>query len=152
MKNKYILVLITLFSLSFGCAMGQSQHEINKLDKEVELALDSSAKHMVLFILTQKEDEYNTAMSKISNAETLNNGLIEKAKGEKGVAGKIENEIIEDRKEEIESYKDQSIKSTVMDEKPADRKIKVKFKGQSYTIGTKSKKLYDLFSSYLPKN
>jgi hypothetical protein len=152
MKNKYILVLITLFSLTFSFAMGQTAHEINKLDKQVELALDSSAKHMVLFILTQNEAEYTTAMTKVTDAETMNNNLIEKAKGEKGVAGKIENEIIEDRKEEIESYKDQSIKSTVMDEKPADRKIKLKFKGQSYTIGSKSKKLYDLFSSYLPKN
>ena len=132
--------------------MGQSQHEINKLDKQVELGLDSAAKHMVIFILTQKEDEYNTAMSKLADAETLNNTLIEKAKNEKGIAGKIENEIIEDRKEEIESYKDQSIKSTVMDEKPADRKIKIKFKGHAYMVGAKSKKLYDLFTMYLPKN
>lgn len=150
MKHIFLFVLVTLFSLN--TSIGQSHHEINKLDKEVELLLDSAAKHMVSFILTQKEAEYTMAMERITKAEALHQTVITKTEGEKGLAGKIEKEIIEERNEEFESYKNQSLKSDILNEKSEARKIKVKFKGQTYYLSQKSKQSYDLFLSYLPKN
>jgi hypothetical protein len=114
--------------------------------------LDSAAKHMITFILTQKETEYTLAMDKVARAEDLNETLTKKKAEEKGVAKKIEDELIEERKEEFASYKTASLKDDVLGEKAEQRKIKVKFKGQGYTVGEKSKKYYDVFSEYLPKN
>ena len=58
MKIIFLFSMILFFSLNANLSMGQS-HEIKKLDKDVELLLDSAAKHMVSFILTQKEAEYD---------------------------------------------------------------------------------------------
>ena len=149
---KHILLILSLFCAMLLTNTVKAQHEINKLDTEVEVLLDSAAKHMLNFIVTQKESEYNTAMDKITKAESINEELIKKNKEAKGAGVKLEDELLEERKEEFESYKDQSIKSTVMGEKTDQRKIKVKFKGQPYNIGDKSKKYYDVFITYLPKN
>ncbi|MBX9850331.1 MAG: hypothetical protein K2X86_01075 [Cytophagaceae bacterium] len=149
---KHILLVLSLFCVTLVTNLAKAQHEINKLDTQVEVLLDSAAKHMISFIVTQNESEYNASMEKISRAQSINEELIQKNKAAKGTAMKLEDELLEERKEEFDSYKDQSLKSTVMGEKPEQRKIKVKFKGQSYNIGEKSKKYYDIFTTYLPKN
>lgn len=151
MKKPFFLLLMIIFSLAATVSKGQ-HHEVNKLDKRIELLLDTAAKHMVNFILTQKEPEYNIAMEKIAQAEALNDSLMILVKDEKGIAGKIENGIIEDRKEEIASYKEPSLKTSILNEKAADRKVKVRFRGDTYMVSPKSKKLYDLFLGYLPRN
>jgi hypothetical protein len=149
---KHLFVLTFFSFLALQSLWAQSIHEINKLDKETELLLDSAAKHIVHFILTQKESEYHSALEKIGRAEAGNKTIIEKSAKEKGVAGKIEKELISEREEEIASYKNASLKEDVLREKASDRKIPVKYKGQSYTLSTKSKNLFDLYTSYLPKN
>jgi hypothetical protein len=150
MKYLYLFAFISFLSINSSSA--QSTHEINKLDKETELLLDSAAKHMTLFILTQNAAEYDLAIEKVNRAEEDNKTLVTKSANEKGVAGKIEKELISEREEEIASYRQVSLKEDILKEKASDRKVKVKFKGKPYSLSAKSKKHFDLFSSYLPKN
>ncbi len=152
MKTLFTTLFLLAFTFIAYQSNAQGHHDINKLDKEIELLLDSSAKHMVLFILEQKESEYDLAIEKVTRAEAMNEDLITKSKGEKGIAGKIEDELIQERKEEIATYKKKTLKTDIMNEKPAARKVKVKHKGKNYLLTDKSKKLYDLFLSYVPKN
>lgn len=154
MKTLSAFLLYTFLLTGFAARTQHAhvQHEVNKLDREVELLLDTAAKHMVNFILTQNEPEYHLAQEKISRAEELNAKLASLASEEKGLGGKIEKQILEDRQEELTSYKDATIKTKVMSEKPADRKLKVKFKGNSYKLTSSSKKLFEIFHSYLPQN
>lgn len=145
MNKRFTFVLASLLAFVSMSAFAQTHHELAKMDKDVELLLDTAAKHMVNFVLTQKESEYNLAVEKVNKAEELNNTLIDKG-------AKFDAAVLEDRKEEIASYKDASIKTTILNEKASDRKLKVKFKGQTYSVSDKSKKLFDQFSADLPKN
>jgi hypothetical protein len=142
------LVLITLFLALVSFDTKAQHHEITKLDNQIELMLDSAAKHMINFILTKKEAEYKTAVDKASKAEDLNKTMLTKAAS---LNAKIEKDVEDDRDDEIKSYKDQSIKDIVLNDKGLG-KSQIKYHGQTYTVSEKSKKLFDTFSSYLPRN
>lgn len=142
------LVLITLFLNMVSVDIQAQHHELTKLDNQIELMLDSAAKHMINFILTKNEAEYKTAVDKAGKAEELNKSMLTKAAG---LNAKIEKDVEEDRLDEIKTYKDQSIKDIVVNDKGIS-KSQVKYHGQTYTISEKAKKLFDTFSSYLPRN
>jgi len=142
------LVLITLFPALASMNASAQHHEITKLDNQIELMLDSAAKHMINFILTKKEAEYKTAIDKANKAEELNKTMLTKAAS---LNAKIEKNVEDDRLDEIKSYQDESIKDAVLNDKGLG-KSQIKYHGQTFLISEKSKKLYDTFSSYLPRN
>jgi hypothetical protein len=146
-----VTVLVTMASLQVN-AQKNDVAEYEKKDRKVELLLDTAARHMILFVLSRNETEYNNSMNNIAEAEKLNAELEKKVDVLSGNALAIEKQELEGRKEEIGSYKDENLKNDIISETDKDRTIQVKFKGKSYNVGKLSKAKYDLFSTYLPKN
>jgi hypothetical protein len=147
-----IIVVLAIFIGSNTSAQKSAAVEYEKTDVQVELLLDSAAKHMLLFILTKNEPEYNTSLALIKEAEKLNAELGKKVNTLSGNSLKIEKQELEDRKEEFESYHEADLKSDIMKEADKNRTDIVKFKGKAYTTGKVSKAKYDIFITYLPKN
>jgi hypothetical protein len=154
MKNKLLLLMLVIFIFAASTAKGQAQAkaEYEKVDTKVELLLDSAAKHMLLFILSKNEAEYNISLKKIEEAELLNKELEPKLKLLKGNALELEKEELEDRKGEFASYHDEKLKEIILNEADKDRTQPVKFHGKAYKLGKTSKAKYDVFNIYLPKN
>jgi hypothetical protein len=146
-----VAVLVTMACLKAN-AQKTDIAEYERNDRKVELLLDTAARHMILFVLSRNEAEYNTSMNNIAEAEKLNAELEKKVDVLTGNALTIEKQELEDRKEEIGSYKDQNLKTDIMNESDKERTIQVKFKGKAYNVGKLSKAKYDLFSTYLPRN
>jgi hypothetical protein len=152
MKNCLYLLFIIAFTFVTFTAHSQTKTEYDKIDKNVELLLDSAAKHMLLFILSKNEAEYNTSLKKIEEAEALNKDLPSKLGHLKGNALELEKEELESRNDELKDYHDAGLKDAIMNEADKDRTQSVKFHGKSYKIGKVSKTKYDTFIQYLPKN
>ena len=154
--KKISLLLLVLF---LGCqvAFSQEEHhkekaEYAKMDAQMELLMDSAAKHMIMFILTQKEMEYTTSMSIIGQADSLYKEMVKVVAGHKGSHKQIEQDELADRKEELTPYKDAKLKQMIMAETAKQRTEKVKFHGKSYMLSTKSKAKFTVFEEYLPRN
>jgi hypothetical protein len=152
MKTKLVLLMLLTFTFATFTAKGQGKAEYEKLDTQVELLLDSAAKHMLLFILSKDEGAYNTSMKKIEEAEALNKGLEPKLTYLKGNALELEKEELESRKDEFKDYHDASLKDAILKEADKDRTQSMKFHGKPYKVGKVSKAKYDVFIAYLPKN
>jgi hypothetical protein len=152
MKNKLILLTLVIFAFATFTVKAQTKAEYEKVDTQVELLLDSAAKHMLLFILSKNEAEYNTSLKKIEEAETLNKDLPSKLGHLKGNALELEKEELESRKDEFKDYHDAGLKDAIMNEADKDRTQSMKFHGKAYKIGKVSKAKYDTFIQYLPKN
>jgi hypothetical protein len=152
MKNKLLLLTLIIFTFAAFSVKAQTKAEYEKLDTKVELLMDSAAKHMLLFILSKDEAEYNTSLKKIEEAQGLNKELETKMTVLKGNALEIEKEELEDRKAELKDYQDAGLKDAILKEADKDRTQSIKFHGKSYKIGKTSKAKYDIFSVYLPKN
>jgi len=144
--------MLAIFAGFHATAQKTTVADYEKVDVQVELLLDSAAKHMLLFIFTKNESEYNTALARIEEAEKLNLILEKKVDGLSGATLKTEKQELEDRKEEFESYHDPKLKSEIMKETDKERTTAVKFKGKAYNVGKVSKAKYDLFIAYLPRN
>ncbi|MFL5728140.1 MAG: hypothetical protein ACJ75J_01530 [Cytophagaceae bacterium] len=154
MKTIFTVLLLALAMFAgFEKASAQkTAAEYEKKDTQVELLLDTAAKHMIIFILTKNESEYNTSIARIEEAEKLNAELEKNVTVLTGGALKLEKQELEDRKEEFASYKEPSLKSDIMNEADKDRTTVTKFRGKAYNTGKVSKAKYDVFSTYLPKN
>ena len=152
MKSKLLLLMLLILTFATFTVKAQTKAEYEKLDTKVELLLDSAAKHMLLFILSKDEKEYDSSLKKIEEAEELNKGLESKLSVLKGNTQEIEIEELEDRKTEFKDYHDAGLKDAILKEADKDRTQAMKFHGKSYKIGKVSKAKYDVFSAYLPKN
>lgn len=129
-----------------------THHDIAKLDGQVEAAMDTAAKHMCMFILTQDVKQYESSMSHIAHADSLNKSLVSILNHEKSLATPEMKSEIQERSEEFQSYYKTGIKEEVLAEKAADRKTKYKFHGKSYMVGKNSQKWINEFVQYLPAN
>jgi DNA topoisomerase VI subunit B len=146
------VTVLVIFISSYASAQKTSVAEYEKIDVQVELLLDTAAKHMLYFILTKSESEYNTALVQIEEAEKLNKILEKKVDGLTGTTLKLEKQELEDRKEEFVNYHDPKLKSDIMDEADKDRTTVAKFRGKAYKVGKASQAKYDIFITYLPRN
>jgi hypothetical protein len=144
--------LLIIFTAALSVQAQNPKAEYDKMDTKVELLMDSAAKHMLLFILSKNEAEYDISMKKIEEAEAMNKELEPKLTHLKGNALEIEKEELEDRKEELASYHDAKLKDSILNEADKDRTQAMKFHGKTYKLGKVSKTKYDVFSTYLPKN
>ena len=150
MKNLYVFILLLFAAVQVNAQ--HTHHDVAKLDDQVELAMDTAAKHMCLFILTQNVKQYESAMANITHADSLNKSLVSILNHEKSLGTPEMKSEIQERSEEFQSYYKTGIKEEVLAEKPADRKIKYKFHGKSYLIGKNSEKWINQFVEFLPAN
>jgi hypothetical protein len=127
-------------------------HEINQLDKNIEKLLDSAAKHMITFILEKQLKEFETAMDLVSQADNLNKKVEDLAAKEHGYGLKVEQSVIEDRKEEIFSYYQNDAKAIVLNTRSKICSEKIKFRGKSFKVSRESAALFEIYIDYLPKN
>jgi len=154
---KKSILLLTILFLGVKVSFAQEQHhhekaEYDKLDGQLELLMDTAAKHMIMFILTQKEDEYNTSQATIKQADTLYQSIVKLVATHKGNHKQIEQDELADTKEEFAPYKDTKLKQMILAETAKQRTEKVKFHGKSYMVSSKSKQKLELFEEFLPRN
>ncbi|MFN3403896.1 MAG: hypothetical protein ACK40G_07365 [Cytophagaceae bacterium] len=152
MKTKVIFFLFfgaLFFSIP---SFAQTHQEISKLDKELDLKLDTAAKYMILYILTGKEEAYDKSQEVINECEQMNDKLAGMLKNAKGLSAQAEAESVEENKEEIKAYRDPKVKADVSSATDKDKTLKVKFKHVTYDVSPAQKKRYEQFSIYLPKN
>jgi len=131
-----------LFNLS-------AQHtEAHKLDKQIELTMDSATHHIMKFILNQDTTEYTLAISTVERAKALTKQYKALVAKEKGMSGRTDAEEAAYLVEEINLYYKPKLKETVLADKKKTEKYK--YQGTSYMVGTKSKALLDSFAEYIP--
>ena len=154
---KKTILLLTILFFGGNVAFSQEEHhkekaEYSKMDTQLEHLMDSAAKHMIYFILSQKEQEYSNSMAIISQADSLYNKMVKVVATHKGNHQVTEQDELTDRKEELGAYKDTKLKQSIMAETAKQRTEKVKFHGKSYLLSAKSKSKFEVFEEYLPRN
>jgi len=155
MKKITLLLVVLLFG--FQTAFSQEEHhkehaEYTKLDNKLELLMDSAAKHMIYFILTQKEEEYNNSLAIIDQADSLYLKMKDMVAKHHGNHKELEQTELNDRKEEFALYMDKKLKPMILAETAKQRTEKVKFHGKSYLLTSKSKAKLEIFEEFMPRN
>lgn len=150
MYKKILTLSFVAAVISLGSAQAQfSKHpELNKMDTQAELLLDSAAKHMIYFILTKNTSDFDKAQSLVVQADSLNEQLERKAVQQYKIT-KMDSYIIE-RDDEIKSYAEKGLKEEILAEKTTTEHVH--FKGGHYNVGPKGKQRFEEFTEYLPKN
>jgi hypothetical protein len=145
--KKVIFTLAFAIGLLFNQFISAQHTEAHKLDKQIGMTMDTATHHMMLFILKQDTTEYRTALTKVEKAKALTKEYKAMVAKEKGISGKSDSEEAAYLVEEINMYYKPKLKETVMGDKKKTEKYK--YKGETYTVGTKSKSLLDSFAEYL---
>ncbi len=142
--NKIIFTMAFATVLLFAGAL-QAQHtEAHKLDKQIEMTMDSAQHSMIMFILKQDTTHYTDALAKVGRAKSLAKTYKEMIAKEKGISGRTDSEEAAYLVEEINMYYKPKLKETVLADKKKTEKYK--YKGENYMVGTKSKSLLEAFA------
>ncbi|MCU0417738.1 MAG: hypothetical protein MUE33_11200 [Cytophagaceae bacterium] len=124
---------------------------VKALSEKTELFLDSAAKHMLTFIVTKNEAEYDRSMALVNQAKASNVDLEKQIKGIKSKATLASYQsTVKENIDEIAAFETTGIKNTILND--TGKQEHVHFQGKHYDIGKTSKHLFDKFSMYLPAN
>lgn len=145
--KKAIYTLTAIICMMFSGNLSAQHAEAHKLDKQIELQLDSATHSMMMFILKQDTTYYVDAIMRADKSKNLVKQYKDLAAKEKGLAGRADADEVALYVEEINLLKKQTIKATVLGDKKQTEKYK--YKGETYSVGTKSKTLLDQFSENL---
>ena len=147
---KKIIFVLTLTTSLLSNQFISAQHtEAHKLDKQIELTMDSATHHMMAFILNQDTTEYRLAITAVEQAKVMTKQYKAMVAKEKGIAGRSDAEEAAFLVEEINMYYKPKLKETILADKKKTEKYK--YQGKTYMVGTKSKTQLDAFAEYLPK-
>lgn len=145
-KSIIFLSVLMVFALQTNAQL-HKYPELKKMDQQLDIALDSAAKHMIMFILAKNEDDYNLAISTVNKADSLNKSFLKEA-GEKKL--KLDEYQVVGRRDEIKLFFTKKLKSEILAEKKTTDHIK--FRHHKYEVGPKAISYYEKFIEFLPRN
>ncbi len=145
--KKIIFTLVIASGLLFLNNLSAQHTEAHKLDKQIEMTMDSATHNIMLFILKQDTTYYSKATAEVTKAKAMTKEYKALVDKEKGLSGRSDAEDAALFIEEINMYSKPKLKETVMADKKKTEKYK--YKGETYMVGTKSKALLDAFAEYL---
>ncbi len=145
---KKTLIFLIFVTIGFQAqAQFHKYPELKKIDEQLDVALDSSAKHMIMFILTKNESDYDMAISTVNKADSLNKYFLKEA-GDKKL--KLDEYQIEGRRDEIKQFFAKKLKAEILAEKKKSEHVK--FRHHKYEVGPKALSYYEKFIEFLPRN
>jgi hypothetical protein len=145
MKKVIFTMAFAIVGLLFTGNLSAQHTEAHKLDKQIEMTMDSAQHSITMFILKQDTAYYADAISKVTRAKALTKDYKALIAKEKGLSGRTDGEEAAYLTEEINMYFKPTLKQTVMNDKKKTEKYK--YKGENYMVGTKSKALLDSFAT-----
>jgi len=124
--KKAIYSLTFIVALIFSGTLSAQHSEVHKLDKQIELQLDSATHSMMMFILKQDTAYYVDAIARADKSKVLVKQFKDASAKEKGMTGRADADELALYIEEINLLKKPTIKETVLGDKKQTEKYKYK--------------------------